>query len=174
MTIKVESHRQARSDVRPERQSCRNLRIVDDLLPKKALENIISAPLLQSNLYYGVKSYELSEIKVLHPLIEEASIGYKLPFDTMYDVWQQVSTRPTSWHEDLVGGGLYPLFTCIFYLKIEEMVGGRLLIEGHKPVEPRSNRLVVFGPRVKHYVEPFTGLRQSIMINPLPTRNVAR
>jgi hypothetical protein len=59
-----------------------------------------------------------------------------------------------------------PLCSCIYYLKIDGLVGASLVIGNHKII-PESNMLVLLKPGVSHEITEYTaGVRTAIMINP--------
>ena len=58
-----------------------------------------------------------------------------------------------------------PLCSIVYYVDIQNLKGGSLLI-GNNSIEPLSNRLVMFPPGMLHEVEPFTGTRSVLSINP--------
>ena len=89
-----------------------------------------------------------------------------------YEFWGQNNTKPGTWHYDkdeklyskkkeLV----FPVCSTIFYLKVSDLVGGRLFVE-NDVITPRTNRLVLFPPGKYHTVEDFTGKRVSLLVNP--------
>ena len=94
-----------------------------------------------------------------------------------FEVWTHNNSKPTAdydggWHydKDEYRYGLnnilsFPICSCIFYVEVQNLEGGRLVIEDIKII-PRPNRLIIFGPGKKHYVEDFSGVRYSININP--------
>ena len=110
-------------------------------------------------------------------LIDIASKHYDTSKIVGYETWVHSNTRPEGdtgdgWHYDrdelsyhVKKVFRFPIFSAIFYLKAENLNGGRLLVEGEKVV-PKENRLVIFGPGCKHAVEEFSGDRVSITINP--------
>ena len=55
--------------------------------------------------------------------------------------------------------------TCVYYLSIKDLKGGNLLTE-NEVIKPVENRLVCFSPGICHSVEPFTGERVSLIMNP--------
>lgn len=60
-----------------------------------------------------------------------------------------------------------PICSCIYYLNIENLVGGNLLIKDKIEVVPKSNRLVLLKPGVWHAVDKvISGTRVSLNINP--------
>ena len=110
-------------------------------------------------------------------LIDVASKYYDTSKIVGYETWMHSNTRPEGdtgdgWHYDRDELSYhvrkifrFPIFSAIFYLKIENLKGGRLLVEEEK-ITPKENRLVIFGPGYKHAVEEFSGDRISITVNP--------
>jgi hypothetical protein len=87
------------------------------------------------------------------------------------EVWSHYTTKP-DWHFDKdenlhekTGQLKYPICSIVFYPYIQNLIGGRL-ITGSEQITPRTNRLVLFSPGIYHTVEPFSGERLSVAINP--------
>ena len=110
-------------------------------------------------------------------IIRMASKYYNMDRVVGYEAWIHNNTRPIAdyeggWHFDKdeyrynVNKVLrFPICSCVFYLEVQNLGGGKLVVEDVEIV-PKTNRLVIFGPAKRHYVEEFTGLRHSININP--------
>ena len=89
-----------------------------------------------------------------------------------YEFWTQKNTRPSKWHydkdeqlkhnENVVN---FPLCSMVYYLIVENLDGGQLHVEDDI-ITPKTNRLVIFSPGKYHYVQPFTGKRVSMLVNP--------
>jgi hypothetical protein len=61
----------------------------------------------------------------------------------------------------------FPLCSCVLYMKIENLVGGHLLVDKRMEVVPESNKLVLMSPGVIHEVTDYiSGVRTSLNINP--------
>ena len=124
-------------------------------------------------LWYNIDIPE----KYTGDILNKASNYYNMNSAIGYEVWIHKNTRPKAdynegWHIDkdehrynLNKVLRFPICSCVFYLEIQNLKGGRLIIESVE-VTPKTNRLVLFGPAKKHYVENFTGERYSININP--------
>jgi len=94
-----------------------------------------------------------------------------------YDYWTHTGTRPLQWHYDKdenaylkFGIKRYPLCSTVFYLEVEELIGGKLHFGDGVEVVPKENRLIVFSEGLYHGVDDFEGVRTSININPWNTR----
>ena len=90
-----------------------------------------------------------------------------------YDYWTHTSTRPMQWHYDkdetaYLKRGIkrYPVCSTVFYLEVENLIGGKLCFETGIEVVPKENRLVIFSEGLYHGVDEFEGVRTSININP--------
>ena len=149
------------------------LHIVDDFLTEDQMLEIRSNTFLFKNSEVETTgSYSWDEIKIFHPIINYLSEHFDLSNAVTYEVWQQENTRPLGWHHDKdeklweSGELLFPILTSIFYLDVNLTSGGNLFLEDDTVIEPVTNRLVAFGPGVEHYVEPYSGSRHSIIINP--------
>jgi len=104
--------------------------------------------------------------------INIASNYFDLSSCVGYEFWTQNNTRPSEWHYDkderlLEEKGIldYPLCSMVYYPFVENLEGGQLHIECDI-ITPRANRLVIFSPKTYHYVQPFSGKRISLLINP--------
>ena len=89
-----------------------------------------------------------------------------------YEFWTQKNTRPSKWHQDkdeqLNGNKSilsFPLCSMVYYLIVENLEGGQLHVEDDI-ITPKTNRLVIFSPGKNHYVQPYTGTRISMLVNP--------
>ncbi len=89
-----------------------------------------------------------------------------------YEFWTQKNTRPSKWHQDkdeqLNGNESilsFPLCSMVYYLIVENLEGGQLHVEDDI-ITPKTNRLVIFSPGKNHYVQPYTGTRISMLVNP--------
>ena len=119
----------------------------------------------------------------VEPIIEIAKSHFDLSSSLYYEIWEQKNTLPLGnnnmgWHydDDVVLQKYnivkYPLCTTVYYLNIDDnLLDGKLVIQdpetsNHHYVQPKSNRLVVFGPGIYHTVEEYTGYRHSIICNP--------
>jgi hypothetical protein len=110
-------------------------------------------------------------------ILNKASEYYNMDKIIGYEVWVHKNTKPLAdyeggWHFDKdehrysVNKLLrFPICSCVFYLEIQNLQGGRLIVEDVEII-PKINRLVLFGPAKRHYVEDFIGERCSININP--------
>ena len=104
--------------------------------------------------------------------IEIAENFYDMPSCVGYEFWTQNNSRPSEWHYDkdedfLKEKGVlhFPLCSMVYYPVVENLEGGQLHLECDI-ITPKENRLVIFPPKTFHYVEPFTGKRVSLLINP--------
>lgn len=119
----------------------------------------------------------------LNPILEKARECFDLSSTLYYEIWEQNNTLPggyddMGWHCDddvtLHQYNIikYPLCTTIYYMDVDkDLSDGKLVIQDHKTckyhrVQPKSNRLVIFGPGILHTVEEYSGYRHSIICNP--------
>ena len=94
-----------------------------------------------------------------------------------YETWIRINTRPAGWHCDqddrlnlTQNKTSYPLCSMVYYPFVaNDLEGGRLEFEDGRIIEPKTNRLVVFGPGIRHNVEEdYIGDRISFALNPWP------
>ena len=94
-----------------------------------------------------------------------------------YETWIRINTRPAGWHCDqddrmnlTQNKTSYPLCSMVYYPYVDDdLVGGRLEFEDGQIIIPKTNRLVVFGPGIRHNVqENYIGDRISLALNPWP------
>ncbi len=94
-----------------------------------------------------------------------------------YETWIRINTRPAGWHCDqddrlnlTQNKTSYPLCSMVYYPFVaDDLEGGRLVFEDGRIIEPKTNRLVVFGPGIRHNVEEdYIGDRISFALNPWP------
>ncbi len=89
-----------------------------------------------------------------------------------YEFWTHLNTRPRDWHIDqdeklvsTTGQTRFPLCSVVYYVKVKNLKGGKLHIEDDI-ITPKSNRMVIFSPKLNHCVEPFMGDRITLCVNP--------
>lgn len=89
-----------------------------------------------------------------------------------YEFWTHNNTIPRGWHIDqdeqlvsVTGQTRFPLCSVVYYLKVENLKGGKLHIEDDIII-PKSNRMVIFSPELNHCAEPFMGDRITLCVNP--------
>ena len=144
--------------------------ILDNVLSSEDLETIKNNSGEYDSEFRGL--YQWNILKIFHPLIKTAAKYYSLHNCIGYEIWEQNNGRPPKWHYDrdeiLAKQGIlsFPICTLVFYIEVDNLTNGNLLIENGIQIKPITNRLVIFGPKVKHYVEEFSGTRHSLIINP--------
>ena len=94
-----------------------------------------------------------------------------------YETWIRINTRPAGWHCDqddrmnlTQNKTSYPLCSMVYYPYVDEnLKGGKLEFEDGRKFTPKTNRLIVFGPGIRHNVEEnYIGDRISLALNPWP------
>lgn len=87
------------------------------------------------------------------------------------EMWTNYNQATPVWHTDhdmkyfvdnLVER--YPICTLVFYPYVQ--CEGGILETETEIVEPKTNRIVCFGPGIKHHIRSFTGDRVSVVYNP--------
>tara|TARA_Y100001938_G_C7991208_1_gene379608 strand:- start:245 stop:721 length:477 start_codon:yes stop_codon:yes gene_type:complete len=105
-------------------------------------------------------------------LIHLASNIFDLSKCIGYEFWCNDNKTPNGWHIDKdeqtkIKKGItrLPLCSMVYYVSVENLVGGKLHIE-EEIITPKTNRLIIFSPGKYHCVEPFLGTRITYCINP--------
>ena len=103
-------------------------------------------------------------------LLKQAAKFFDLSRMVGSEYWAHYGTRP-DWHVDkdeklyeTSGNTAYPLCSIVYYADVD-VVGGDFMTETAR-VKPITNRMLVFAPGLLHGVEPFTGTRLSVAVNP--------
>ena len=104
-------------------------------------------------------------------VLEIAGDYFDLSAAVGYEFWGHNNTG-CGWHVDKNEarfksdeGLSLPLCSTVFYLNTSGLEGGQLLLETDV-VTPKPNRLVLFAPGIYHTVNPFSGNRVSLLVNP--------
>lgn len=103
-------------------------------------------------------------------LLKHAAKHFDLSNMVGSEYWAHYGTRP-DWHIDkderlceTSGKIECPICSIVYYADIE-VTGGNFMTET-ATVKPITNRMIVFAPGLLHGVEPFTGKRLSVAVNP--------
>lgn len=90
------------------------------------------------------------------------------------EYWSNYGTRP-DWHIDKdeklfteTGNINCPICSIVYYADIDT-IGGNFITE-NITIKPITNRMIVFSPNINHKVEPYTGTRLSVAVNPWTTK----
>ena len=109
--------------------------------------------------------------KYFSPFITEAKKNYNLSKFSGFEIWSHNNTKPPPHYDkdevlyQTTGKLNFPLCSMVFYIEVTNVQGGKLFINDDAVI-PKTNRLVIFGPKVWHSVEPFSGIRKVLLINP--------
>jgi len=105
-------------------------------------------------------------------LISIAQKYYDLSKCNGYEFWLNNNSRSSKWHIDKdermkheKGILSYPLCTMVYYIIVDNVVDGKLEMRD-VIIEPKNNRLIMFPSGIEHYVQPFSGNRASLVVNP--------
>jgi hypothetical protein len=105
-------------------------------------------------------------------LLRKCEKYYDLSNCVGYEFWTQNNTRPSDWHYDKdetfyrnTGNFKFPICSIVYYLKVNNLIGGLLHLEDITII-PKVNRMIIFPPGIKHFVEEFSGERISLLVNP--------
>lgn len=104
-------------------------------------------------------------------LLKQAARFFDLSDMIGSEYWAHYGTRP-DWHIDkdeklyqMSGNTECPICSVVYYAEVEDLVGGDFMTET-ATVKPVTNRMIVFSPGLVHGVQPFTGTRLSVAVNP--------
>ena len=154
--------------------------------PTIILDNVLSKGEMLEYLFYSEViggegswvDWNLDVDRCSWKLVEAAAQYYDLSKIKGFEIWTHNNSRPEGdkdggWHYDkdehryaLTQRLSFPVCSMVYYAKAKNLRDGRLLIEDDIMITPKENRLVIFGPGRKHYVQDFQGDRFSININP--------
>lgn len=103
-------------------------------------------------------------------LLKQAAKFFDLSRMVGSEYWAHYGTRP-DWHVDkdeklyeMSGNTEFPICSIVYYADVD-VIGGNFMTET-ATVKPITNRMVVFAPGLVHGVEPFTGTRLAVAVNP--------
>jgi len=103
-------------------------------------------------------------------LLTRASQFFDLSDMIGSEYWAHYGTRP-DWHIDkdeklyqMSGNTECPICSIVYYADVDAD-GGKFITET-ATVTPVTNRMIVFSPGLMHGVEPYTGTRLSVAVNP--------
>jgi hypothetical protein len=131
-------------------------------------------------------------------VINLAGSYYNLSTCGGYEFWIHHHTKPPTWHidnderrRDENNAMIFPLCSIVYYLQVENLMGGELKISHNNDVQlnstnavyeevrnncldnksddiivPKTNRMVMFSAGKFHMVNSFTGNRITLVINP--------
>ena len=146
--------------------------VFDDVLDKLSPEllELLNKPLEELDWYPLEHKHKYKKFCI--DILTIASRYFDFSKIVGYEFWGQQNTKPNTWHYDkdeklyskerkLV----FPVCSTIYYLKVEDLEGGRLIVE-NDVITPKTNRLVIFPPGKYHTVENFKGNRISLLVNP--------
>ena len=150
--------------------------ILDDVLSESERQNILSH--YESN--NRSKNFEWFDKEINDNINESHFISKFLKIAHRYidlsnmigfETWSHYNTNP-GWHLDKnetvyhsTGKIEFPLCSIVYYLSIENLIGGNFLTES-ETIKPKNNRLLIFSPGIYHSVESFIGTRLVIAISP--------
>lgn len=117
----------------------------------------------------GVEKFEWDNSPIVL-LLKEAAKFFDLSSMVGSEYWAHYGTRP-DWHVDkdeklyeMSGNTKSPICSIVYYADVD-VVGGNFMTETAS-VKPVTNRMIAFAPGLMHGVEPFTGKRLSVAVNP--------
>ena len=148
-----------------------SLIVIDDVFEEVSPEitKLIKEP-LPNLTWYDLEDEHLYA-DFCHSILRITSTCVDLTGVVGYEFWDQNNAK-VDWHYDK-DEVLYekekilkhPICSTIYYLEVNDLTGGQLVIEDDFIVTPKTNRLIIFGPGRQHRVETYTGTRCSLNIN---------
>ena len=143
--------------------------ILDDFLTDEELaeyQNICK----EESFRYKVDSYDSFDLGS-RKILAFAKQYYDFSNLHTVEMWTNYNQVTNVWHTDhdmqhfvTTQVERYPICSLVFYPYVA-CEGGVFETET-KIVEPKTNRIVCFGPGIKHHIKPFTGDRVSVAYNP--------
>ena len=149
-----------------------SLIVIDDVFEELSPEitALIEDPL--PALAWHSLEKEHKHVDFCHAILQITAHCVDLTGIVGYEFWDQNNNK-VDWHYDK-DEVLYekekilkhPICSTIYYLKVNDLTGGQLVIEDDFIVTPKTNRLVIFSSDKLHTVKDFKGTRVSLLINP--------
>jgi|10_taG_2_1085330.scaffolds.fasta_scaffold00036_71 hypothetical protein len=149
-----------------------SLIVIDDVFEEVSPEitKLIKEPL--PNLTWYALEDEHLYADFCHSILRITSTCVDLTGIVGYEFWDQNNTK-VDWHYDK-DEVLYekekilkhPICSTAYYLEVNDLIGGQLVIEDDFIVTPKTNRLVIFSSDKFHTVKDFKGTRVSLLLNP--------
>lgn len=152
-----------------------SLIILDDIVDnfdelQKNLLELLNGSGIRERWYNLDTEHPCADI-CLH-LINVARRYYNLDNCSGYEFWLHNNSRPSKWHIDKdermkheKGILSFPLCTMVYYIFLDNVTDGKLELRD-VIIEPKNNRLIMFPSGIEHYVQPFSGKRVSLVVNP--------
>lgn len=117
------------------------------------------------------KNFSIYQNVINKFMIAAISKGYDFSMYAGYEQWFRNSSKVGP-HIDkdeilLEEENKYSLPICsiIYYTNIENLNGGKLIIQNEDFITPKNNKLIILGPNILHAIEDFTGTRKSFLVN---------
>lgn len=149
--------------------------VIDDFLPLnkniKVKNFFIEHDASTTRWFKGTLSDFVNSDSFISDCIKTASKYYDLTSMVGCEMWCHNNTRP-DWHYDKdeklwesTGQIKTPICSIVYYAVVENLNGGEFMTET-EIITPKTNRLLVFSPGIRHSVKDFTGTRLAVAINP--------
>ncbi len=149
--------------------------VLDDVLDQARRHAVVEF-FSQSNEARSIK-WEPLGVDKLHGnnspmalLLMRAAEYFDLSLMVGSEYWANYGTRP-DWHIDkdeklyeISGNTDCPICSIVYYADVD-VVGGDFITETIR-VAPVTNRMIIFSAGLMHGVEPYTGKRLSVAVNP--------
>ena len=137
--------------------------ITDDYIIHKKSTDIIWC----DTSYHDISKSTAPVSVLLNLAFKNFNISHMIGFE----YWAHYNSG-ANWHFDKdevelqTTGQLHlPLCGIVYYPLIENLDGG-CFVTHHERIKPKTNRAIIFSSNLEHMVEPFSGTRLSVSINP--------
>lgn len=149
--------------------------VVDDVLSKESLEVVQAFFAIPASRDMQWVDGELETLLAfrspLADILTQVARVFDLTSMSGVEQWAHHGTKP-NWHIDkdetlakLTGEIAMPICSIVFYADVQVLEGGKFMTDSIA-ITPKTNRLVAFGPGVRHGVEDYTGTRMAVAVNP--------
>jgi hypothetical protein len=148
--------------------------VLDDVFNNEIRNNILNY-CLNYYVFGQIHTSEKKDLNIfLYKILKIAEKYFDLQSMKTCEHWVHNNETTPSWHFDkneklyMNSQGKqyeFPLCSIVYYAQIENLIGGKFITE-YEQVIPKNNRLILFSPGIYHSVEPSTGTRISLSMNP--------
>ncbi len=149
--------------------------IIDDVLPEDkrigVKDYFSSSPKVRTNHWHsGTFNNFLTDNSPLSDLVKYAARFIDIRNMVGCEYWGHYQSKP-NWHIDIdeklqikTGEISLPLCVIVYYPIIENLVSGNFVTET-EIIVPKTNRMLIMSPSIRHMVEDYSGVRMSVAVN---------